>query len=86
MKAVFVVLSLFVCSSTFAGTSIDKCVEAALDGARDSLAKSEKLDVRKLYVAEKGLLINDDPQYVKTRKELTTLCRRLYIEALDIGD
>lgn len=84
MKNLMVALTLVFSGTVLAQNSIDKCVESALDGARDSLAKSEKLDIRKLYVAEKGLLINDDPQYNKTRKELTTLCRRLYIEALDV--
>ncbi len=73
-------------TASFAGTSIDKCVDDALEGARNSLAASENLDSRKLFIAEKGMLINDDAQYLKTRSELELLCRRLYIDTVDIGE
>lgn len=85
MKFLLLLLvSLTLSPAIMAETSIDKCVASALDGARDSLAKTERLGMRKLYTAEKKLLINDDPLYNKTRKELSKLCRRLYIEAIDL--
>lgn len=86
MKSLLVATLCLMTSAGFAGTSIDKCVDDALEGARNSLAANENLDSRKLFIAEKGMLINDDAQYLKTRAELELLCRRLYIDVVDIGD
>ena len=86
MKMLSIATFCLMTTASFAGTSIDKCVDDALEGARNSLATNENLDSRKLYIAEKGMLINDDAQYLKTRAELELLCRRLYIDAVDIGE
>lgn len=86
MKKFLLAAMLLTTSTSFAGTSIDKCVEDALKGARESLAKSENILPQRLFIEEAGMLINDDEQYLKTRKELETLCRRLYIGTIELGE
>lgn len=71
-----ILLSFLITSSSFAASSVDKCVDAALEGARTSLSINENINPAELYVEEAGMLIDDDAQYLKTRLELETLCRR----------
>lgn len=86
MKILTLLSFLVITSSSFAATSIDKCVDAAMEGARASLTVNENLDARKLFVEEKGMFIDGDAQYLQTRKELTTLCRRLYIATIELPE
>ncbi len=86
MKAFIFASLILMASTSFAVTSIDRCVEDALEGARASLAANENLDPRMLFIEEKGMLINKDAQYLKTRKELETVCRRLYISTVDLAE
>ena len=86
MKLAIIASLFLLASSSFAGTSIDKCVDDALEGARLSLSKSEGIDARKLFIEESSLLIEDNADYLALRKGLELHCRRLFIATVDIGD
>lgn len=85
MKAFLLVFLTLTASMSFAKTSIDKCVDDALMSARVSLMTNENLDSGKLDNEEKNMLINDDAQYLRTRKELELFCRRLWIATEDLA-
>lgn len=76
----FFVLSslLLVSTASFANDSINLCIGRALKAARTSLVETDGLDAKMLYDLEMQFFVNDDPQYMETRKEVEVFCRRLY--------
>lgn len=86
MKTLTLVSLLLMATSSFAATSIDKCVDDALTGASNSLAANNQIKKLQLSAVKTAMELNEDAQYLQTRHELETLCRRLYIGALDLGE